>query len=50
VNEAKLRQRSLLDGASDEQLSKEVEARVFELLVELLLAVVPANKGEQRDE
>ena len=49
MNEAKLRQRSLLDEVSENQLPKEIEVTVFELLVELLLAVVP-SKGEKRDE
>jgi hypothetical protein len=50
VNEAKPRQRSLLDDSPGKPLPKEIEAKAFQLLVQLLLAVVPAISGEKRDE
>jgi hypothetical protein len=51
VNEAILRQRNLLNEGPDKPLPKDVEAKVFELLVQLLLAVAPAAaKGEERNE
>jgi len=50
VNEAKLRQRSLLEDADAKPLPKEIEAKVFELLVQLFVAVVPAINGGKRDE
>jgi hypothetical protein len=50
VNEAKLRQLSLLDEAPLEPLPKEVEEKAFELLVQLLIAAIPAIHGERHDE
>lgn len=50
MNEARLRQRSLLPEAPDKPLPQEIEAEVFELLVQLLLGVAPAINGERRDE
>ena len=51
MNEAILRQRNLLNEGPDKPLPKDVEAKVFELLVQLLLAVAPAAaKGEERNE
>jgi hypothetical protein len=50
VNEAKLRQLSLLDEAPLEPLPKEIEEKAFELLVQLLIAAIPAINGERRDE
>ena len=50
VNEAKLRQLSLLDEAPLEPLPKEVEEKAFELLVQLLIAVIPAIEGGRCDE
>jgi hypothetical protein len=50
VIEAKLRQLSLLDEGPHEPLPKEVEAKAFELLVQLLIAVIPAIDGGSRDE
>lgn len=48
-NEAKLRQRSLLEGDQG-PLPKEVEAKVLELLVELLIGVLPVKTGDRSDE
>lgn len=50
MNEAKLRQRSLLQELDGVPLPKEVEEKAFELLVELLLAIVPAAEGGRGDE
>jgi len=49
MNEARLRQKDLLD-EEHEPLPKEVEAKVLELLVELLLSAVGANGGDRDDE
>lgn len=49
VNEARLRQRNLLD-EEPTPLPKEVEAKVLELLVELLLGVLGASDGDQGNE
>ena len=50
MNEANLRQRNLLNEGPDKPLPKDVEAKVLELLVQLLLAVAPAAKGEERND
>jgi hypothetical protein len=50
VNEGNLRQRNLLNEGPDKPLPKDVEAKVLELLVQLLLAVAPAAKGEERND
>jgi hypothetical protein len=50
MNEAKLRQRSLLQELDGVPLPKEIEEKAFELLVELLLAIVPAVEGGRVDE
>ena len=50
MNEVKLRQRSLLQELDGVPLPKEVEKKAFELLIELLLAVVPILEGEKDDE
>ena len=50
MNEAKLRQRSLLQELDGIPLPKEIEEKAFELLVELILAVVPVLKGGKGDE
>lgn len=52
MNEARVRQRSLLLKDPDPPLPQEIESEVLELLVQLLLSVVPAiaNEGGKRDE
>jgi hypothetical protein len=50
MNEARLRQRSLLDEGLSEPLPKKVEEEALELLVQLLIAVVPAIEEGSRDE
>ena len=50
VNQANPRQRTLLNEGPDKPLPKEVEAKVFELLVQLLLAVASVAKGEERND
>jgi hypothetical protein len=50
MNEAKLRQRSLLEDADREPLPQEIEAKALELLVQMLIAVIPAIDGGRRDE
>lgn len=52
MNEARLRQKSLLPKELDQPLPRDVESKVFELLVQLLLSAVPvvATEGGKRDE
>jgi hypothetical protein len=50
VKEVKLRQRSLLDEGPIESLPIEVEQKAYELLVQLLVAIIPAIEGGRRDE
>jgi hypothetical protein len=50
VNEARLRQRSLLQEGSHEPLPKKIEEQALELLVQLLIAVIPAIEEGRRDE
>ena len=50
MNEARLRQRSLLPGEDSKPLPKEIEAKARQLLVELLIAVIPAIDGGKADE
>ena len=50
MNQANPRQRTLLNEGPDKPLPKEVEAKVFELLVQLLLAVASVAKGEERND
>lgn len=50
MNEAKLRQRSLLKEADGRPLPKEVEEQAIELLVELFVAVGLALEKGGRDE
>jgi hypothetical protein len=50
MNEAKLRQRSLLEDADRKPLPQEIEAKALELLVQMLIAVIPAIDGGRRDE
>jgi len=52
MNEARLRQRSLLPEDPDLPLPQEIESEVLELLMQLLLSVVPAivSEGGRRDE
>lgn len=49
VNEARLRQRNLLD-EEPAPLPKEIEVKVMQLLIELLLEAVAAGAGDQADE
>lgn len=52
MNEARLRQRSLLPEDPNPPLPREIESEVLELLVQLLLSAVPAIASEEgkRDE
>jgi hypothetical protein len=50
VNEAKMRQRSLLIDGDHKPLPQEIEVKALELLEQLLLAVIPAIDGGRRDE
>lgn len=50
MNEAKLRQLSLLHEMPCKPLPKPVQAEVTELLTQLLTSVLPALGGESRDE
>ena len=49
INEARLRQRNLLD-EEPVPLPKDIEAKVLELLVELLLCALAARDGDRSDE
>lgn len=49
INEARLRQRNLLDEELV-PLPKDIEAKVLELLVELLLCALAARDGDRSDE
>lgn len=49
INEARLRQRNLLD-EEPVPLPKDIEAKVLELLVELLLGALAARDGDRSDE
>lgn len=50
VKETRLRQLSLLDEEPITLLPTEVEEKAFELLVQLLIAIIPTLDGERRDE
>ena len=50
VKEAKLRQLSLLERRPETKIPQEIEAKALELLVQLLIAVIPAIEGGQDDE
>lgn len=50
MNEAKLRQRRLLEDAESKPLPQGLEAKALELLVQMLIAVIPAIDGERRNE
>ena len=49
VDEARLRQRNLLD-EEPPPLPKEIEAKVLQLLIELLLEATGRRDGDQADE
>jgi hypothetical protein len=50
VKEAKLQQLSLLERRPETQIPQEIEARALDLLVQLLIAVIPAVEGGRDDE
>jgi hypothetical protein len=50
VDEARLRQRSLLDVNDSKPLPQEIELKALELLTELLIASIPATTGAKLDE
>lgn len=50
VQEKKLRQLSLLERSSDSKIPKENEAKALDLLVQMLIAVIPAIEGGKVDE
>jgi hypothetical protein len=50
VKEAKLRQLSLLERRPETKIPQEVEAKALDLLVQLLIAVIPAVEGGRDDE
>ena len=50
VNEAKMRQRSLLIDGDHKPLPQDIEVKALELLEQLLLDVIPAIDGGRRDE
>jgi hypothetical protein len=50
VNEAKFRQRGLLEDGDSKPFPQEIETKVLELLVQMLVAVIPAIDGGRRDE
>ena len=50
MNEAKPRQRSLLEKNLDEELPKEITGKAVDLLVQLIAAVIPALGRGNNDE
>jgi len=50
VKEARLRQLSLLDRRPETKIPQEIEAKALDLLVQLLIAVIPAVEGGRDDE
>jgi len=50
VKEAKLRQLSLLERRLETKIPQEIEAKALDLLVQLLIAVIPAVEGGRDDE
>lgn len=50
MKETRLRQLSLLDEEPTAPLPTEAEEKAFELLVQLLIAIIPTLDGERRDE
>ena len=50
VKEAKLRQLSLLERRPETKIPQEIETKALDLLVQLLLAVIPAIEGGRDDE
>lgn len=50
MKETRLRQLSLLDEGPIVPLPTEIEEEAFELLVQLLIAIIPTLDGERRDE
>lgn len=50
MNEAQLRQLSLLDEAPQKSLPKNIEEQVLDLLVQLLIGVLPALEEGSHDE
>ena len=50
MKETRLRQLSLLDEEPIALLPTEVEEKAFELLVQLLIAIIPTLDGARRDE
>jgi len=50
VNEARLRQLSLLNAKPHKPIPKEIEAEALELLAQLLISIIPAIDGEKLDE
>jgi len=50
VQEKRLRQLSLLERSSNTQIPKEIEAKVLELLVQMLILVIPAIERGAVDE
>ena len=50
VSEAKLRQLNLLDSGAKNSIPPQVEAKVRELLVQLLIGVIAAQPGEVHEQ
>jgi hypothetical protein len=50
VKEAKLRQLSLLERRPETKIPEEIKAKALDLLVQLLIAVIPAVEGGRDDE
>jgi hypothetical protein len=50
VQEKKLRQLSLLERGSNTKIPKEIEEKALELLVQMLIAIIPAIEGGEVDE
>lgn len=50
MNEARLRQLSLLNEKPYKQIPKEIEAEALELLAQLLISIISTIDGGKRDE
>jgi hypothetical protein len=50
VKEARLRQLSLLDRRPETKIPQEIETKALDLLVQLLIAVIPAIERGRDDE
>ena len=50
MREEKLRQLSLLERGSNTEIPREIEEKALDLLVQMLIAIIPAIEGGEVDE